>query len=153
MPDGGTNTDFLAECTSTQRGFPCDCETHYMNIERQCLSVCLGLEKFHTYIYRRHVIIENDHKLLEMIQHKPIHAALPRLQWMPLHMQKYDYTIQYKSDKDMVLADHFSHFPSNLNYLPIPLAQISSMPSSHHLTWILFKVPWNVTQCIAPSIA
>ena len=82
-----------------------DIESCYMNIERECLSVCFCLEKFHTYIYGRHVLIENDHKLLEMIQHKPIHAAPPRLQWMLLHMQKYDYTIVYKPGKDMVLAD------------------------------------------------
>ena len=84
---------------------------------------CFGLEKFHTYIYGRHVLIENDHKPLEMIQHKPIHVALPRLQWILLHMQKYDYTICYKPGKDMVLADWISHFPTNTNYLPIPLAQ------------------------------
>ena len=52
-----------------------DIETCYVNIERKSLSVCFDLEKFHTYLYGRYVIIENDHKLLEMIQHKPIHAA------------------------------------------------------------------------------
>ena len=56
-----------------------DIESHCVNIERECLSVCFGLEKFHMYIYGRHVLIENDHKPLEMIQHKPIHAAPPRL--------------------------------------------------------------------------
>ena len=100
-----------------------DVETHYANIDRECLSVCFGLEKFHTYIYGRHVLVENDHKPLEMIQHKPIHAAPPRLQWMLLCMQKYDYTISYKPGKDMVLADHLGCFLSNTNYLPIPLAQ------------------------------
>ena len=100
-----------------------DVESHYANIERVCLSVCFGLEKFHTYIYRRHVLIENDHKLLEMIQLKPIHVAPPRLQQMLLYMQKYDYTISYKPGKDMVLADHLSCFPSNSNCIPIPLAQ------------------------------
>ena len=60
--------------------------------------------------------------VLEMIQHKPIHAAPPRLQQMLLCMQKYDYTIVYKPGKDMVLSDCLSHFPSNSNYLPIPLA-------------------------------
>ena len=44
-----------------------DVESHYANTERECLSVCFGLEKFHTYIYGRHVLIENDHKPLEMI--------------------------------------------------------------------------------------
>ena len=52
-------------------------ETRYANIERECLSVCYGLEKFHTYIYGKHVIVQNDHKPLEMIQRKPIHAAPP----------------------------------------------------------------------------
>ena len=42
---------------------------------------------------------------------------------MLLCMQKYDYTIVYKPGKNIVLADHLSHFPSNTNYLPIPLVQ------------------------------
>ena len=100
-----------------------DVESHYANIERVCLSVCFGLEEFHTYVYGRHVLVENDHKTLEMIQHKPIHIAPPRLQQMLLHMQKYDYTMHYKPGKDMVLANHLSCFPSNTNYLPIPLVQ------------------------------
>ena len=128
-------------------------ESCYANIERECLSVCFGLEKFHTYIYGRHVHVENDHKLLEMIQHKPIHAAPPRLQWMLLHMQKYDYTIVYKPGKDMVLADHLSRFPSNTNYLPYPWCKTSSMFSCLHLNWMSFKDQLNVTQCIAWYIA
>ena len=99
-----------------------DAESCYANIEIECLSVCFGLEKFHTYIYGRHVLVKNEHKLLEMIQQKPIHLAPPRLQQMFLHMQKYDYTNVYKPGKDMVLADHLSCFPYDTNYLPIPLA-------------------------------
>ena len=86
-------------------------ETHYSNIERDCLSECFGLEKFYTYLYVRHVTIENSHKTLEMIQHKPIHAAHPRLQCMLLHMQKYHYTIHYKPSNNMILADCLSWFP------------------------------------------
>ena len=52
-----------------------DFETHYANIERECLSVCLSLKKFHTYLYSRHVIVQNEHKLLEMIQQKSM--------WLP----------------------------------------------------------------------
>ena len=100
-----------------------DIETHYANIEQECLSVCFGMEKFHTYIYGRHVMVQNDHKPLEMIQQKPSHEAPSRLQWMLLHMQKYDCTIQYKPGKEMVLADHLSCFPSCSNSLPIPIAQ------------------------------
>ena len=99
-----------------------DIKTCYVNIERECLSVCFGLEKFHTYLFGRHVIIENCHKPLEMIQHKPIHAAPLRLQQILLCMQKYDCTIHYKPGKDMLLADCLSYFPSPKNSLPIPLA-------------------------------
>ena len=61
-----------------------DMETRYANIERECLSVVFGLEKFHTYIYGRHITVFNDHKPLEIITKKPIHAAPPRLQRMLL---------------------------------------------------------------------
>ena len=98
-----------------------DVETRYANIERECLSVVFGLEKFHTYIYSRHIIVQNDDKPLEMIQRKPIQAAPPRLQHMLLKLQKYDYTIQYIPGKDMVLADRLSRFPSCTQNSPIIL--------------------------------
>ena len=81
-----------------------DVETRYPNIERECLSICFSLEKFHTYVYGKCVTVQNDHKPLEMIERKPIHSAPPRLQCMLLRLQKYDYTIQYIPGKDMVLA-------------------------------------------------
>ena len=82
-----------------------DVETRYTNIERECLSVCYGPELFHTYVYGKHVTVQNVHKPLEMIQRKPIHAAPPRLQGMLLRLQQYDYTIQYVPSQNMVLAD------------------------------------------------
>ena len=68
--------------------------TQYTNIERECLSVCFRLEKFHTYAYGRH-INQNDHEPLEMTQHKFIHVTTLCLQCMLLCLQKYDYTIEY----------------------------------------------------------
>ena len=73
--------------------------------------------------------------------------APPWLQQMLLPMQKYDYTIWYKPSKDMVLANHLSHFP-----FPFPLLTMSSMSSYPKLNWTSFEVLWNMTQCIAPSI-
>ena len=52
-----------------------DVETWYANIECECLSVVFGLEKFHTNIFRCHIMVCNDHKLLEMIQKKAIHVT------------------------------------------------------------------------------
>ena len=62
--------------TFTSKTFT-DVETHYANIEREFLSVCFGLEKFHTYICGRHVTVQNNHNPMEMIQQNPIHVAPP----------------------------------------------------------------------------
>ena len=100
-----------------------DVKTQYNNIKHECLSVCFGLEKFHTYIYGRHITVHNDQKPLEMIQKKPIHTAPPHLQRMLLCLQKSDYTIQYKPGKETVLADRLSTFPSRKENMPIKLNQ------------------------------
>ena len=100
-----------------------DMETRYANIEWECLSVVFGLEKFHTYIYGRHITVFNDHKPLEMITKKAIHAAPPRLQRMLLQLQKYDYTLICKPGKEMILADTLSRFPLNKLNMPIELHQ------------------------------
>ena len=95
--------------------------------------MCFGHEKFHMYIYSKHVIVQNDPNPLEMIQRKPIHAAPPRLQHMLLRLQKYDYTIQYIPGKDMVLADRLSRFPSHKNNTPIELHQnIQTLNLNHN---------------------
>ena len=86
-------------------------ESRYANIERECLSVVFGLEKFHTYIYGNHVTVYNDHKPLEMIQKKPIHAAPPRLQRMLLRLQKYDYNIIYRPGKTDGLGRQTKQIP------------------------------------------
>ena len=107
-----------------------DVETTYANIECKCLSVVFGLEKFHTYIYGRHITVFNDHKPLEMITKKPIHAVPPRLQRMLLQLQKYNYTLIYKPGKEMTLADRLSRFPLNKENTPIELHQ-----NIQHLTF------------------
>ena len=107
-----------------------DVETIYANIECKCLSVVFGLETFHTYIYGRHITVFNDHKPLEMITKKPIHAAPPRLQRMLLLLQKYYYMLIYKPGKEMTLADRLSRFPSNKENTLIELHQ-----NIQHLTF------------------
>ena len=102
-------------------------ETRYANIEKECLSVCFGLEKFHTYVYSKHITVQNNHKLLEMIQRNTMHAAPPRLQHMLLRLQKYDYTIQYIPGKDMVLTGRLSRFPSCKSILLLNLTKRSKL--------------------------
>ena len=55
-------------------------KSKYANTEQECVSVCYGPMKFHTYIYGRYITVTNNHKPLEMLQPKPIYAT-------PLHLQ------------------------------------------------------------------
>jgi hypothetical protein len=61
-----------------------DTETRYAQIEKELLSVIFGLEMFHQYTYGRTVPVRSDHKPLESILKKPLHAAAKRLQRMLL---------------------------------------------------------------------
>ena len=112
-----------------------DVKTHYTYIERECLSVVFGLERFHAYIYGRHITVYNDHKPLEMITKKPIHTAPPYLQCMLLRLQHYDYTLQYKPGKEMVYADRLSRFPLRKENSPIELHQ-----NIQHISFIPNKI-------------
>jgi len=54
-------------------------EQRYSNIKWEMLGVVFGLERFHHYVYGRHVVIETDHKPLESIFQKHLSSAPPRL--------------------------------------------------------------------------
>ena len=56
-----------------------DIESRYSNIERECLAVVFGLEKFEYYLYGRKVIVETDHSPIEQIFKKNIAEAPARL--------------------------------------------------------------------------
>ena len=70
-----------------------DTEKRYANIERELLTCVFATGRFHTYICGKPVIIESDHKPLEMITKKQISAAPARLQGMLLRLQHYEYHI------------------------------------------------------------
>ena len=83
-------------------------ETRYAQIEKECLSVVYGLERFDQYTYGRHVTVQNDHKPLEVILQKPLNAAPKRLQAMMMRMNRYDINLQYKPGDTMIIADTLS---------------------------------------------
>ena len=61
-----------------------DAETRYSNIERECLAVKFGLEKFEYYLLGRHTLVETDHSPLEQIFKKNINNVPARLQRLVL---------------------------------------------------------------------
>ena len=56
-------------------------QQNYAQIEKEMLAIVFGCHKLQDYIYELpHVSVETDHKPLESILRKPIHAAPARLQ-------------------------------------------------------------------------
>ncbi|CAB4008641.1 Retrovirus-related Pol poly from transposon [Paramuricea clavata] len=56
------------------------------------LAVLFGFEKFHYYVYGRHVVIHSDH---QAIFKKHLASATPRISRMMLRIQTYDVQIKY----------------------------------------------------------
>ena len=86
-------------------------EEGYAHIEKEMYAIVFGTERFHQYIYGRHVqtsTISTDHKPLEAIIRKPLSAASARLQRMVLRLQKYDLTVRHKPEKGIPVAETLS---------------------------------------------
>ena len=87
-------------------------EQRYAQIEKEMLAVVFGCSKFHKLIYgKSDVVIESDHKPLESLMKKPIHAAPMRIQKMMLKLQPYEFELIYVSGKNIGLADCLSRIP------------------------------------------
>ncbi len=104
-----------------------DTESHYANNECEMLAIVFGAEKFHTFVYGQPFLIESDHKPLEAIAQKKLADTPARLQRMLLCIQGYDYTLQYKPGKEMLIADALSQ------YDPLPGSNIEMDVTIHHL--------------------
>ena len=90
-------------------------KSRYAKIERELLTVVFACIRFNTYLQGRSFTVQSDHKPLEMIHHKSMHKAPPRLQRMLLQLQKYDMKIEYKPGSEMLLADALSRCPARYN--------------------------------------
>ena len=84
-------------------------EKNYAQIEKECLAIVFGCQRFHQYLARKDKIyVESDHKPLQTIFKKPIHSAPCRLQRMLLRLLRYNLDVGYKKGNRMYLADHLS---------------------------------------------
>ena len=85
-----------------------DSESRYSNIERECLTVMFGLEKFEYYLLGRHTLVETDHSPLEQIFKKNIAEAPARLQRLLLRCMKFDIEVRYRRGETIPVADALS---------------------------------------------
>ena len=67
-----------------------------------------ALEKWHQFVFGRHVVVNTDHKPLEAITKKPLDRVPRCLQGMLLRSLAYDIEVQYVPDHTQHLADMMS---------------------------------------------
>ena len=116
-----------------------DTEKQYAQIEKELLAVVYALEKFNQYVYGKTVQVESDHKLLESITKKSLCQAPPRLlQRMLLRLQKYDFILNYKPSKEMVIADTLSRACCNDTNTDSMEEELSC---AIHMTVALYNTP------------
>ena len=69
------------------------------------------IDRFRQYIYGQTVVVETDHKPLVGLIEKPVASCSPRIQRMPLQLQRYDFTLIYKPGCELYIADTLSRAP------------------------------------------
>ena len=96
------------------------CEQNYAQIEKEMAAIVFGATKFHEYIYAKGPIhVETDHRPLESIFKKPLCQMSPRIQRMMLKVQKYNLKEQYKSGRELYIADMLSRACISKDETPI----------------------------------
>ena len=83
-------------------------EQLYSQIEKECLAIVYGCQKFKQYLFGQSFIVENDHRPLISIFKKSLNKCPPRLQRMRMTLQNFDFELRYVPGKNLKVADHLS---------------------------------------------
>ena len=86
-------------------------ETKYAAVEKECLAIVWGIEKFAVYLYGRPFILETDHKPLGYLQ--SARGLNPRLMRWSLSLQPYQFRIRIIKGSQNVGADYLSRSSEN----------------------------------------
>ena len=83
-----------------------DREKSYAVIEKECLAVVWGVQKFHQYLYGREFILETDHQPLTYLNKSKTENS--RLMRWALLLQQYRFRIVAIKGSENVGADYLS---------------------------------------------
>ena len=122
-----TNIKGLAECLLqdeklvyfASKALP-EAQKGYVAIEIESLAVAWAMEKFHHFLYARHVILETDQKPLEAILSKSLNQATPRLQRILIRTFLYHFTVHYIPGVTNELANCLSRLGGQKDTIKLP---------------------------------
>ena len=90
-----------------------------MQIEKTTFVSCFCVERFHQFVYGRHLTVENDHKLLKFILNKPVANVPARIERLMLRLQRYSFDFVWIPEKQMHIADVLSRAPGRCHNITI----------------------------------
>ena len=85
-------------------------ERNYSVIERECLAIVWGIQKFYVYLYGVSFVVETDHQPLECLKRST--GGNGRILRWTLYLQNFSFTIRAIRGSENVVADYLSRVGS-----------------------------------------
>ena len=109
-------------------------EKNYQNLERECLAMIWGMEKFHYFLYGKQFTLETDQKPLVSIYRKHMVEISPRIQRLIVRSIPYQpFDFQYRQGKEIPLADTLSSVtptPVEEDGIQLPIVAVNLIMSN-----------------------
>ena len=111
-----------------------EAEKNYQNLERECLAMIWGMEKFQYFLYGKQFTLETDQKPLVSIYKKHMVEISPIIQRLIVRSFPYQpFDIQYRRGKEIPLADALSRVtptPVEEDGIQLPIVAVNLITSN-----------------------
>ena len=109
-------------------------EKNYQNLERECLAMIWGMEKFHYFLYGKQFTLETDQKPLVSIYKKHMVEILPRIQRLIVRSFPHQpFDVHYRRGKEIPLVDALSRVsptPVEEDGIQLPIVAVNLITSN-----------------------
>ncbi|UYV83737.1 K02A2.6-like [Cordylochernes scorpioides] len=102
-------------------------QKQYSQIEKELLSVYYGCKKFEYLLSGHTFVVQTDHQPLLPLVKKPLSDISPRLQRLVMKLIAFDFKLQYKPGKYLIVADTLSRDTHPMDELPTPFLEDKRM--------------------------
>ncbi|KAL8599054.1 hypothetical protein ACOMHN_006863 [Nucella lapillus] len=108
-------------------------ELNYPVIEKECLAMVWGIQRFERYLYGNPFLVQTDHSPLQYLDR--VKSASGRITRWALLLQPFQFSVEAISGKENVSADYLSRMPGEVPEFKIPVVKgdLFSCPVSEAL--------------------
>ncbi|UYV78650.1 ZNFX1 [Cordylochernes scorpioides] len=116
-----------------------DSQKQYSQLEKELLSVYYRCKKFEYLLSGHTFVVQTDHQPLLPLVKKPLSNISPRLQRLVMKLIAFDFKLQYKPGKYLIVADTLSRDTHPMNELPTPFLEDKRMEVCRREKWEIFN--------------